>query len=209
MKIPIKYITDKIIDEYDVMQYVDENDYVYCKIVGAMYGLKQAGKIANEDLIKYLKPFGYYSSKWTPGLWFHETRPISFTLVVDNLGVKYTRKEDAEHLFNAIEQKYPIKIDWTGSKYIGIDIDWHYDEKYVTLSMKGYVEKALKEYLWSKRKDTSGPTKYAAPEYGKKVQYATEDTSDKLDEKGKRDIQQKTGKFLYYAEQLTTQCSMH
>lgn len=68
--------------------------------------------------------------------------------------------------------------------------------------MKGYVEKALKEYLWSKRKDTFGPTKYAAPEYGKKIQYATEDTSNKLDEKGKQDIQQKTGKFLYYGRAI-------
>ena len=74
------------------MQYVDKNGFVYCEIVGAMYGLKQAGEIANEVLIKYLKPFGYYLSKQTLGLWLHEAQPICFTFVVDNLGVKYTQK---------------------------------------------------------------------------------------------------------------------
>ena len=57
-----------------------------------MYGLKKSGKIANDDLIEYLKEFGYYPSRKTPGLWFHKTRNISFTLVVDDLGVKYIEK---------------------------------------------------------------------------------------------------------------------
>ena len=49
MKKQLKYIIQEIIDEHDVMQYVDENGFVYCDLVGAIYGLKQAGKIANED----------------------------------------------------------------------------------------------------------------------------------------------------------------
>ena len=56
--------------------------------MGAMYGLKQAGKIANDDLIEYLKEFGYYPSIKTLGLWLHKARKISFNLVVDDLGVK-------------------------------------------------------------------------------------------------------------------------
>ena len=61
------------------MDYVDTDGYVYCEISGAMSDLSQSGYIANQDLIKQLKPHGYYPSKQTPGLWLNKTRPISFT----------------------------------------------------------------------------------------------------------------------------------
>jgi hypothetical protein len=57
-----------------------------------MYGLKQSGLLANQLLQTRLAPFkilfGYYPAHHTPGLWLHKTRPISFTLVVDNFAVK-------------------------------------------------------------------------------------------------------------------------
>ena len=101
-----------------------------------MYGLKQSGKISNDDIIKYLKEFGYYLSRKTPGMWLHKTRKISFTLVVDDLGVKYIDKADPDHLFSAIEAKYPLQIDWESSTYLGINVEWHYDEGYFILTMK-------------------------------------------------------------------------
>jgi hypothetical protein len=62
---------------------------------------------------------------------------------VDDFGVQYFSKEDADHLINAIKANYPVKVDWTGSKYIGIDLDWDYEKEEVKLSMKGYMKKAL------------------------------------------------------------------
>ena len=129
------------------MIYANEDGFVYVEIMGAMYGIKQAGKIANDYLTEYLKEFGYYPSRKKPGLWLHKTRKISFTLVVDDLGVKYIDKADADNLFSAIEAKYPLEIDWEANIYLVINFEWHYDEGYVILSMKGYIEKALKEYL--------------------------------------------------------------
>ena len=69
------------------MIYANEYGFVYVEIMGAMYGLKQAGKIANDDLIEYLKEFVYYPSRKTPGMWLHKIRKISFTLVVDVPGL--------------------------------------------------------------------------------------------------------------------------
>ena len=48
-----------------------------------------------------------------PGLWKHDTRPIHFTLVVDDFVVKYTQQEDVDHLKNVIEQDYTVTVDWT------------------------------------------------------------------------------------------------
>jgi hypothetical protein len=48
-----------------------------------MYGLKQAGILANQLLQQRLAPYRYYPDHHKPGLWLHKTRPITFTLVVD------------------------------------------------------------------------------------------------------------------------------
>ena len=53
-----------------------------------MYGLKQAGIIANNKLQKYLKPYEYELVRHTPGLWECKGRDIMFTLVVDYFLVK-------------------------------------------------------------------------------------------------------------------------
>jgi hypothetical protein len=38
---------------------------------------------------------------------------------VDDFVIKYTKKEDAQHLMNAIQKDYRITIDWDATKYIG------------------------------------------------------------------------------------------
>jgi len=76
----------------------------------------------------------------------HSTRPIQFTLVVDDFGVKYRNKEDVEHLIETLNKIYKIKIDWTGNKYIGIAINHDRSRKTLKISMPGYVQKALKRF---------------------------------------------------------------
>lgn len=58
MRIQINDILEEVQEEYDIAQYVENDKYVYCEINGALYGLAQAGHIANKDLIKHLAPFG-------------------------------------------------------------------------------------------------------------------------------------------------------
>jgi hypothetical protein len=68
-----------------------------------MYGLPQAGRLANNLLIKRLAPYGYRPCHHTHGLWRHDTKPVTFTLVVDDFGIKYIGKENADHLLNALK----------------------------------------------------------------------------------------------------------
>ncbi len=77
----------------------------------AVWGLPQAGILANKLLCKRLLPHRYYECNNTPGLWKHTTRPISFTLVVDDFGVKYVRHEHAEHLIKCIKKNYKLTED--------------------------------------------------------------------------------------------------
>ena len=54
-----------------------------------MPGFKQAGRIANDRLKAHLAHFDFAPVPRTPALWKHATKPITFSLIVDNFGVKY------------------------------------------------------------------------------------------------------------------------
>jgi hypothetical protein len=111
-----------------------------------VWGLPQAGILANKQLRRKLAPFGYQECKNTPGLWYHETRPITFTLVVDDFGVKYISKEDVDHLIVSLQSNYTLTKDWTGNLYCGISLQWDYINRTVNISMPGYIRKKLQEY---------------------------------------------------------------
>ena len=111
----------------------------------AIYGLPQAGILANKLLREKLAKHGYYEVNHTPGLWQHVARPVQFSLVVkDDFGVKYVGEENAQHLINTIQTEgYKLSIDWYGSKYCGIMLQWDYDMRTLTISMPRYVQKML------------------------------------------------------------------
>jgi hypothetical protein len=102
-----------------------------------VHGLPQAGIVANELLQHNLAKDDYRPTTHTHGLWTHDTRPISFSLVVDDFGVKYVGREHAEHLMACIRKKYNISSDWNGGAYCGLTLDWDYKNSTVDLSMPG------------------------------------------------------------------------
>ena len=67
----------------------NENGFVYTRVDKGMYGHPAAGILAQHLLEERLNEDGYFQSKITPGFWKHTSRPISFTLCVDDFGVKY------------------------------------------------------------------------------------------------------------------------
>ena len=111
-----------------------------------MYSLPQSGLLANELLEQRLNKCGYRQSKLVPGLWKHDWRPVQFTLVVDDFGVKYVGKEHALHLKQTLTADYAVTTEWDGKRYIGITLDWDYKRRQVHLSMPGYIQKAIKQF---------------------------------------------------------------
>ena len=107
---------------------VISDGYVYVEIAKGMYGLPHVGLIVQELLEKRLNEHGYHQSKLTTRFWKHDTRPIYFSLIVDDFGVKYVGEEHANHLINILKQHYVVDQDWEGKKYYGIDLDWDYEK---------------------------------------------------------------------------------
>ena len=70
---------------------------MHIQIVKGMCRLPQAGILANKLLAKRLAVCGH-----------HDTRPVMFTSCIDNFGVKYTNKQDAEHLLQGLQEVFRI-----------------------------------------------------------------------------------------------------
>jgi hypothetical protein len=106
MRMKLSDLPEDFVKLYNLTNIADGNGVVYVKIQKGMYGLPQAGILANKLLEQQLNEHGYRQSPTTPGLWKHEKRPISFTLCVDDFGVKYVGQEHAEHLLKVLTQHY-------------------------------------------------------------------------------------------------------
>jgi hypothetical protein len=145
MKILIKLFPRWIIEKYKLEKHVF-NGYVHLELRRAVCGLPQAGILANKCLKRKLALFGYHECKNTPGLLYHDTRKITFTLVVDNFGVKYVDKCNIEHLITSLKANYALTVDWTDNLYCGIFLDWDYVNQWVDILMQGYISKKLQEY---------------------------------------------------------------
>jgi hypothetical protein len=76
--------------------------YVYLEIRRSMYGLKEAGVIAFDQLVQKLDPSGYEPMPFTPGLWHNRRKRTTFALCVDDFGVKYFSVPNALHLMNDV-----------------------------------------------------------------------------------------------------------
>jgi hypothetical protein len=122
--IKLSDIPNEVVKEYKLREKATKNGSIYIRAKHGMYGLPQAGLLANELLKKHLNKHSYQQSKLVPGLWKHNTRPIQFTLVVNDFSVTYVGKELAQHLKNALEEHYKLACNWTGTQYIGITLDW-------------------------------------------------------------------------------------
>ena len=160
MELKLSNLPKKITQEYNLCDITTSNGSVCVEIRKGMYGLPQAGLLANKLLVKQLNKHRYHQNTIIPGLWTHTTQPIQFTLLIDDFGVKYVGKEHAKYIMSVFQKIYAITHDWTGGKYIGITLDWDYKQTKVFLSMQGHIRKASTQFNHltpRKQQDTTYP----------------------------------------------------
>ena len=103
IRLKLSNLPDDVIEEYNLKEKATKHGFVYVEVWKDMYRLPQEGLLAQILLEELLKNHGYEQSKLTPVFWKHKWRPIFFTLVVDNFGVKYVGKEHARHLVSLLK----------------------------------------------------------------------------------------------------------
>ena len=98
MKQKLDLIPQQITHLYRLVSMANSNGWVYIETRKEMYGLKEAGKLANK-LLTIL--FGFihaslhqaYGKKW---------RSICFVLIINNFGKKYKLLQQADHLIDML-----------------------------------------------------------------------------------------------------------
>jgi hypothetical protein len=165
-----------------------------------MYGHPFAGRGAHIDLVTHLASHNFIQDSNIPCLFIHTTRPISFTLVVDDFGVKYNDINDVHYLVHALQEKYELHIDLTGSKYIGVTLDWDYEANTLTPSMPNYVAAGIQRFCPNvPLSHANTPGIYVPPTFGAPDLGATVDTTPLVTLLDKQFIMEVVGYFLYYA----------
>jgi hypothetical protein len=174
MVISLSSPPQETIDKYYLLNLAQDGK-VYIEIQKGMYGLPQAGILANELLQRNLAKDEYRPTQHTHGIWTHDTRPKSFSLVVDDFGVKYVGHGHVEHLMVCINKNYSISSDWNGTVYCGLTLEWDYKNRTLELSMPGYLKAALHKYQHPARaRPEHAPQTWNPPIYGAKTQFVTE-----------------------------------
>jgi hypothetical protein len=190
--------------QFNIKNYItSDSTKVAVRIKGGMYGLPQAGRLAQEKLVKVLYDHGYYMCKSTTCLFKHKALDTEFTLTVDDFAISHLPK-DLQHLLDALKSVYPITFE-TGTSiidYIGFKAEFNYNIPIRTckLSMPGYMKAACDRFGIHPTTNTHNPELYIPVVYGSKApQMAKEDVSVPLSPADKTLVQQIVGVVLWYA----------
>jgi hypothetical protein len=119
MVINLSSLPQDIIDEYGLLE-LSHDGCVYIDIQKYHTSIRHPReRIVTKKII-----FGRVSPHQIhPWLMETETRPVWFSLVVDDFGIKYIGRVNAKHLMTSIKKNYAISRDWTGSAYCGLKLD--------------------------------------------------------------------------------------
>ena len=174
-----------------------------------MYGLPNAGLLAQEQLITRLAEDEYHETD-TECLFKHATRDTYFMLVVDDFGIKTRNQDDLHHLLGILQKHYKITVDPTGSKYLGINIDHDRSKRLISLSMPNYVPNALLRFNVSSHPPAHSPLTYHPIKYGQQYEHIDE-SPPVVDPKRITRIPQIIGVFLYYSRAVdeTMLCALN
>ena len=123
--------------------------------------------------------------------------------MVDDFGIEYVRKQEADNLASVLKKHHDISQDWEGKKFAGIDLDWNYATKHCDrtfrLSMKIYIKNLLVKLNHPMpRKPQLYLHKCRKVKYSRKTQIAPEeDTYKPLNNAGIRWVQKIVGALLW------------
>jgi hypothetical protein len=194
--------SQEIIDMYSLREYIDDNGTIYFQVVKCMYGHPASGRLSNMKLVAILKDAGYHEDAFVDCLFRHETRNITFALVVDDMGIKYSKVEDVEHLVATIAPHWKVKLDYSGSQFLGMNLNWEYDRKpkpRVIITSPTVIPKALARFRDKPSRGRETPTPYTDPAYGTRVQMAPFDDSPLAPAASIKRAQEINGVLSHYA----------
>ncbi len=144
LRISLKFLSAAILTKYNLRKFM-HNGSILFDVTKSMYGLPHAGRISQDCFIERLASHGHLQNV-TTCLFRHATNSVTFTLVVDDFGVKYMNSADTDDLIRCLRLYYDVTIKKSPTKYLGITIAVDKAAREVRLSALGVIAKALKQF---------------------------------------------------------------
>jgi hypothetical protein len=199
IRIPCRLIPLEVSKFYGLHEF-NRNEAIYFSVHKTHYGLPQAGALSQQRLFDHLKRHGYVQIPSTPSVFRNASGFIRFTLVVDDFAVVWHDQKDMDHFTQTLTMLYQVKVNWCGTKYLGMTIDIDRVKRHVTLTMPGYIDKLLQRVRPDGVKAASTPAIYTPPNYANPgAQRANIDESPPATEAQKKLLQSVVGTLLYYS----------
>jgi hypothetical protein len=199
-------IGDQLIDLYRL------NDLVYTsksgkrmitfRLAKAMYGYPAAGLLSFNKLKSALEQADFYEHPLVDCLFLHKTRSITFALIVDDMAIKFDNEDDLQFLLSTISPHWKVKLDRSGTKFIGMDLLWNYNLPLpsVTLSAPTVIPDAIAKFCQNKKMTgKSTPSPYSKFHYGSKVQDAPIDDDSPAPPGSAQYVQEVTGTLGHHS----------
>ena len=87
--------------------------------------------------------------------------------MVDDFGVEHVGEKHAQHLIQTLQTHYNVAENWSGNKFLGIDLQWDYVKRTLRLSMDNHINTVLQCFRHeSPSKPTRSPYPHNKPVYG-------------------------------------------
>jgi hypothetical protein len=197
LRLGYKHIPDAILKKYNWYRF-QEKGYIWFEIRRAMYGMDDAARKSFLLITQRLREAGYMSTERNPTIFRNSVTGVAFTLVVDDLAVKWKNRKDFQHLLDTLRQSYTIKVEERLTHYIGLTIDYPVSKNYLAISMPGYADNMVNVLNIQQPKFVATPAITPVFNPNSKVQRAEQDNSPPCPDKT-RWVQQAIGLANYFA----------
>ena len=205
MQISADSIGNELLDLYNMNDYVvsiNGKRFIYFKVVKCLYGHPAAGRLSFIKLKEILVSSDFYEHPLVECLFIHKTRNITFALIVDDMGIKYSKDDDLQFLVDVITPHWKLKVDTTGSRFLGMHLVWQYNRPVprVIIFNPTVVKNALSRFVsGSILRGRKTPSPYTQPVYGKHPQMSVFDESAPAPPETIKFVQEVTGLFSHYS----------
>ena len=191
----------EIINEFDLSSFIS-NGEIIVSVHKCMYGHPAAGFLSHKLIVSKFQEGGFSENPLVSGLF--SNGKTTFVLIVDDLGIKVNSDDELDNIERIItDAGWKVKIDKSGSKFLGMRLNWNYDVNNPTLEIDApdTMPKALARFAdKSILRGKNTPSRYQQPTYGPS---STNDLPIVIPHpECKERVQQIAGTFLHYARTI-------
>ncbi len=116
-----------------------------CKLINALYGLKEALHILYKTLVEFLKKLGFVRLELDHGIFISKNKQLFIAVYVDDLLLFSANISCLENIQQKLHDQFKITDQGDISHYLGMEVDYVMGEK-ITLCRSTFLKKMLDRF---------------------------------------------------------------